>query len=393
MNNNEIYKYLNEIETDYEETELSEFEIKKLKKFAKANSKKNDVETFGDIKKFAKENPKKKWKLGRKFAGIAAAIVLVFGGILGTNENVRAEVISYVEKFFTDTNVPLYEAKGVPEEVQKYTVNLHKTVQLQYISFVVEDVMIDGNDGYLNLIYPEEYLETAIENIYIISGIYVNGERKSVSSSGSKPVKIGDGLISDMRDFTLREPFPEDENLDLVIEFENFDNPNDKAAIEVSLSMEELMKDSKIYLVDYEIPEAGNHKIKMMKINLINPRIEMSEPDPVRNYRDNYKEYTEIIGTNDEGKIIAFTMNSGRAVRDSLGVKTYETVYKFVPKDDVENFGKISDYSIEELNNLNDTFEFQIYRSIFDKEPITGKWILQEVEILGEPFVVELGDK
>ena len=374
MKNDQIYKYLNEVETDYEEIEIPELEMDRLKKFARSNSKK---------KKF----------FGRKFAGLAAAVLLAFGTIIGANENVRAEVISYVEKFFTEVRVPMNEAKGIPEEVQKYTVNLHETVQLKYASFVVEDVMIDGKNGYLNLIYPEEYSHNNSDIIYFISKVYVNGEENLVSSSGSTPTKIENGLVSDIKDFKLDKEMPENEDLNLVIVFENFNEPEDRAAIETNISMARLSVDSKVYLKDFKISGAEDYKIDMMKINLINPRIEMSEPDPVRNYRDNYKEYTEIIGTNDEGKIIAFTMNSGRAVRDSLGVKTYETVYKFVPKDDVENFGKISDYSIEELNNLNDTFEFQIYRSIFDKEPITGKWILQEVEILGEPFVVELGDK
>lgn len=249
--------------------------------------------------------------------------------------------------------------------------------------------MVDEKDGYLNLIYPEEYSNAVTDEVYIISGAYVNGEPLFVNTSSSSPRSIGNGLISDMRSYSVTKEFPTNEEFDLIIEFENFDDQNDKAAVKTRVSMADLTKDSKIYSVDYEIPESGGIKIRMMKINLISPKIEMSEPVPNKNYSVTYNEYTEIIGTNEKGKVIAFTLDSGTTVGESSETKSFETVYRFVPKDEINHHGTISDYSIEELNNLEDKFEFQIYRNLFDKEPITEKWIFNKVEVLGEPFTVD----
>ncbi len=332
------------------------------------------------IKKFARENSKKKKFFGRKIAGIAAAILLAFGGILGTNESVRAEVISYVEKFFTEVRVPINEAKGVPEEVQKYAVNLHETVQLKHISFVVEDVMVDGKDGYLNLIYPEEYSEKNTNEIYYVARAYVNGERVFVNTASRSPRAMGNGLISDMMEFSIDKEFPKDEDFDLIIEFENFKDLDDKAAIQVRISMADLTADSKIYLKDFEIPNSDGRIINMMKINLINPRIEMTEPLPTKNY-DNY---IEIVGTNDKGEKIVFAFSHGRNIDDTA----YYTGYGFVEKDD-KYYDNLSDFTIEELYNLKDTFEFQIYKISFDREPESGKWKLLKTEVLGDPFIVD----
>lgn len=358
MKNNEIYEYLNEVETDYEELEISQLEMERLKKFARKNSKK---------KKF----------FGRKIAGLAAAVLLALGTIIGTNENVRAEVISYVEKFFTEVNVPLNEAKGVPEEVQKYTVNLHETVQLKYASFVVEDVMVDGKNGYLNLIYPQEYSHKNSDLIYFISKIYINGEPNTVVTSGSTPRQIENGLVSDIRDFKLDKEMPENEDLNLIIVFENFREPEDKAAIETKISMAKLSADSKIYLKDFEIPGAKDYKIDMMKINLINPRIEMSEPSR----RGDMDNFTEIIGKNEEGKTLVFNMTEGRSIE-----RAFKTVYEFEPKDGNEE--KTSDISIKELNDLTGKFEFQLYNISYDKDS-NGKWINLKSEKIGEPFTVD----
>lgn len=358
MKDNNIYKYLNDVKTDYEELELSQFEIEKLKKFARSNSKK-----------------KKFWP--RKLIGLAASIFLSFGVLVAINENVRAEVFSYVEKFFTEVRIPLNEAKGVPKEIEKYAVNLHEIVQLKNASFLIEDIMVDGKNGYLNIIYPEKYLNTKNNELYSIEKVYVNGKAKTVTSSGSHPVKIENGLISDMREFTLSEPMPNDGNLNLIIEFSNFNDPKDVGAVEVNLSMKDLNKDSKLYLQDFEIPDSNGYKIKMMKINLINPRIEMIEPVP----KGNINSFSEIIGKNQEGKTLVFHITQGNTID-----REFKTVYKFIPKNS-EFDEKTSDISIKDINSLKGEFEFQMYKTTLEQDS-KGKIINKKTEKIGKSFVV-----
>lgn len=373
MKNKEVYEYLNEIETDYEDIDLSEFEIRSLEKLVKANAK-------------------KKHRRLKIFASLAAAFVLSFGILLGANENVlakvKAEVINLVEDFFTDKRVAFNESSDKPEEVQKYTVNLHETVTLDHMSFVVEDVIIDGKTGYLNVIFPEEYSSRFNEDynqVYIINRIFINGKKyKMHSAGGGGAKKIGDGQVTETWDFVLEENMPSDEDLNLIIEFANFDNSYDSAAVEVNLTMADLNKDSMVYLEDFNIPNS-DFTIKLMKINLLNPRIETIQPSKSKS-----DEFLRFIGKNQDGKTLVFHSHLGTKIGEN-----FFTEFKFVEKGNDDYYEKVSDFTIKELNQLKGGFKFQLYSKKYEKNLFgeikrdeTGKAIFNESTI-GDPFVVE----
>ena len=81
MKDREIYDYLNDVSTEYDDEKLSKFEIDKIKKEFNIKGKKNR---------------------SRHVAGLAAAFVLIIGIFALTRENVIGEISNMIEKFFTN---------------------------------------------------------------------------------------------------------------------------------------------------------------------------------------------------------------------------------------------------------------------------------------------------
>lgn len=366
MDNKKIYDLLNDVETDYIDEKLSDEKISDLKKKFNLNDKKT---YFSRITK------------------IAASLVLV-SSILLTNPNVRAEISSFVETFFTEQKVNLQEANDLPENINKYTVNLHENVTLNHISFVIEDVAIDGRYGYLNLIYPEKYSSRYEKNngfTYFISNIYINGENYLLKSSSSHEEKIGSGLISDVREFKVENEMPKTDEIKLGIEFAEFSNIDDKTLVELNISMDKLTKDSKTYLEEFTIPNTQKYKISKMIINFLKPRIETNE-----DVGGDLYSVKRFVGEDKTGRKIVFELEE--FFTDNKKKKT--AMYRFVPKDDKDSENK-SDFSIEELNNFTGKVTFQMYDEIYSKS-FTGKLkydengkVISKIEKIGDSFAVD----
>lgn len=367
MKNREIYDYLNNVTTPYDNTRLSEIEIEKIKK------------NLG-LKK------KKRFSV-KPLVGLAAAIVIFVGVFVATNENVKAKIANFVESFFTDERVELSKADKLPEDVKKYIVNLHETITLEHMSFVIEDVAIDGKYGYLNLIYPEEYSVRYKEKndyLYIISKVYVDGKAYMVTTSGSHEEKIGDGLISDVRDFKLEKTMPQAGDIRLGIEFSEFSNEEDKAIVELNISMDQLTKDTKLYLEDFSIPKAEDYKISKMLVNLFNPRIELVEPVD-KNIYNNRK----FVGTSEDSKKMLFELDNSLGENNKL-----YSEYKFIAKDnDGSNYK--SDFTLEEFYNYKGKVSFQLYKDVYETTILGGRKLdkngrpIFHTEKVGEEFVVD----
>lgn len=373
MDNRRIYEKLNAVQTDYEEMDLSEFEIRKLKILAKNYSKKNHL---------------------KKLSFIAASVAILLAGILGTNQTIRAEVGSFVQSFFTDEKVSLKESTDLPDIVDEYTISLHKSVTLRHMSFMVEDIILDGDEGHINIIYPKEYSEVynpSFREIYIISGVIVDGKNYCYSSTGGNPKEIENGLLSEFKSFYLNKSILADEDVTMEICFENFDEPEDKAKIEVTLNSKELNKNNKILLKNYQVPNADGYVIKQLKINPVNPRIDFLEPieNAQRRPFKDLVEVTDIIGKNQSGQIVVFRMDSSKAEDNYL-----ESKFTFVEKGGLSG-EKTSDFTLEEISRLDDTFEFQVYGRVFKLNLFGEKKISQgqlydyrEIKI-GNPFIVD----
>lgn len=372
MKEKDIYDYLNDVESSYEDIKLDEIKLAKIKK---------------DLNLEAK---KKKSAWPKRLVGLAAALALILAGLFANDGKVLAEIQDYVEGFFTERQVDLTETNDFPEDVKKYTVKLHETVTLDHLSFVIEDVVIDGNYGYLNLIYPREYCSDYNKDykyIYIIDNIYVNGERYKLETASGKINEIGDGLVSDYRDFVVDRDLPASGNINLGIEFGEFLNTSDRALVELNISMDQVTADTKVYLEDFNIPGLENTKIEKMLINLLNPRIYLLDGD-----NNGLKVLTKsLIGVNDQGQKIVFDLELASSIS---GTKTYKNTFVFRGKG-YQGSNEVSDFTVEELYGLKDSFTFSYYITYIDldlfgnyKTDSTGKPILHR-EKVGEDFKVD----
>lgn len=357
MKDREIYDYLNNVSTEYDDVKLSKFEIEKIKKEFNIKGKKNR---------------------GRYLAGLAAAFVLIMGIFALTRENVIGEISNMIEKFFTSERVELSHADNLPSDVKKYTVNLHETVTLNHISFVVEDVAIDGKYGYLNLIYPEKYMSD--ESEYIINNIYVNGKNFGLQTSESGEDKMENGLISNVMKFKLEREIPSKGEITLGIEFADFRDIEDKALLEFKISMDELTKDTKLYLQNFTVPGEEDYKIAKMIVNLFNPRIETTEPQ-INSENVSYK----FIGTAADGRKIVFAFDNLINTTDKSSAE-----YFFIPKGK-EGYKETSDMGLEEFYDLRGDVKFQMYRDTFETN-VLGK---RKLDSNGRPVLVteKVGDE
>lgn len=372
MKEKDIYDYLNDVESSYEDIKLDDIKLAKIKK---------------DLNLQAK---KKKTAWPKRLAGLAAALALILAGLFANDGKVLAEIQDYVEGFFTERQVDLTETNDFPEDVKKYTVKLHETVTLDHLSFVIEDVVIDGNYGYLNLIYPREYWSDYNKDykyIYIIDNIYVNGERYQLETASSHPNEIGDGLVSDYREFIVDRDLPASGNINLGIEFGEFLNTSDRALVELNISMDQVIADTKVYLEDFNIPGLENTKIEKMLINLLNPRIYLLDGD-----NNGLKVLTKsLIGVNNQGQKIVFDLELASSIS---GTKTYKNTFVFRGKG-YQGSDEVSDFTVEELYGLKDSFTFSYYITYIEvnifgnyKTDSAGKPILHR-EKVGEDFIVD----
>lgn len=372
MKEKDIYDYLNDVESSYEDIKLDEIKFAKIKKDLNLQVK------------------RKKSSWPKRLVGLAAALVLILAGLFANDGRVLAEIQDLVGGFFTERQVDLTETKDFPEEVKRYTVKLHETVTLDHFSFVIEDVVIDGNYGYLNLIYPREYCDYYNKDYkyhYIIENIYVNGERYQLKTASSELNEIGDGLVSDYREFVVDRDLPASGNINLGIEFGEFSNTLDRALVELNISMDQVTADTKVYLEDFNIPGLENTKIEKMLINLLNPRIYLVDGD-----NNGLEVLTKsLIGVNDQGQKIVFDLDLASSIS---GTKTYKNTFIFIDKYE-EGYDEISDFTTEELYGLKDSFTFSYYITykevnIFGntKTDSAGRPILHR-EKVGDDFKVD----
>lgn len=372
MKEKDIYDYLNDVESSYEDIKLDEIKLARIKKDLNLETK------------------KKKTAWPKRLVGLAAALALILAGLFANDGKVLAEIQDYVEGFFTERQVDLTETNDFPEDVKKYTVKLHETVTLDHLSFVIEDVVIDGNYGYLNLIYPREYWSDYNKDykyIYIIDNIYVNGERYQLETASSHPNEIGDGLVSDYMEFIVDRDLPASGNINLGIEFGEFLNTSDRALVELNISMDQVTADTKVYLEDFNIPGLENTKIEKMLINLLNPRIYLLDGD-----NNGLKVLTKsLIGVNNQGQKIVFDLELASSIS---GTKTYKNTFVFRGKG-YQGSDEVSDFTVEELYGLKDSFTFSYYITYRDldlfgntKTDSAGRRILHR-EKVGEDFKVD----
>lgn len=234
-----VYDKINDLDFETDEFELNDIEKERLYMTAKTYKKKSN----------------------KKYMAVAAALLLA----LGLNVSpVKAEV----SKAFTDIKVSMMETFGASPESYKYVTELHKPIQIGDDSFILENLAIEDNKMFLNIIRQAEAFENVSPESMPDSSIYkvvINGETyRALGESGSS------GLNEDKKTFTkstmlsFDKDFPRLENAVVDLYFLN-DSKSDIVSIKASTNL--VNGENKVLAQNYDLENGAN--IKLMKINPI----------------------------------------------------------------------------------------------------------------------------
>ena len=234
-----VYDKINDIEFENDEFELNDIEMEKLYMTAKAY----------------KKNSKK------KYIGLAAALLLMAGL---TMPPVKAEV----SKAFTDIKVSMMETFGASPESYKYVTELHKPIKIGDDSFILENLAIEDDKMFLNIIRQADGFENASPEFLSDSFIYkvvINGETyKVLSESGSSGPNEDKKTFTKSTTLDFDKDFPSLENADVDLYFLN-KTKSDIVSIKASTNL--VNEENKVLAQNYNLENGAN--IKLMKINPI----------------------------------------------------------------------------------------------------------------------------
>lgn len=355
MNKKEIYGLLNEVNTVYKEQKLTDEENIKLERKIKEKIHSNKKFNF------------------RKVGAIAAGIFILGSFVFASNEKIHA----YVEEFFTDKKISLSDAGDLSKDIEVNVIELHKPINFNKASFMIENILTDGRFIYLNLIYPQKY-----ENeIYIPSSLKINGVEYCPESTSVKPDKIENNLISAYSEILLDKEIPSNVDLDIILGYDNFDDSSDRNYIEVKVPKEKSQINQRVFLENYYIDKDKKYRILKAKINKVKAIIEIDQP--IIKIWGNKKTVDYYVkGKNSKGQTLIFDVNQGKSV-DGL----YKCIYEFIDKN-CKGTPYKSDISLADLYNSKDIFKMNLIRVEGKREK--GKIINKKEKIIGKTFDLDL---
>ena len=296
-----IYDKINDLDFETDEFELNDIEKENLYMTAKSYKKKSN----------------------KKYIAVAAALLLVAGL---TVSPVRAEV----SKAFTDLKVSMMETFGASPESYKYVAELHKPIQIGSDSFILENLAIEDNKIFLNIIRQAGVFENASPESMPDSSIYkvvINGETyKALGESGSS------GLNEDKKTFTestmisFDKEFPSLENADVDLYFLNGTN-SDIVSIKASTNL--VNEDNKVLAQNYKLENGAN--VKLMKVNPIAMTAVIEGLDADYDY--------QLEGHDKDGKKIELDL---RTVRSGVFTFLYNKDFSDLSLDEIKDGREIT---------------------------------------------------
>ena len=278
MDKNKIYQTLNHLDSPYEEISLNEFEKNKLK---------------GLSKTFAKK--KKKERL-RKYKQIAAVLVLSLAiGSFTFNENVRAKTLAIADSI----QLSLSQSFGFPLGSQAYDIALQEPFAIGQDEYQLENLTIDGKDLWISILQPAKG-NFPQEDSPFLSSIKINDERIKVISWGGSfgPLEGQEGVLVSTIHCQLEKPLEIQEESPLDLYFSDFNKK--KATLSLSVSPEQIYKETRVLLEDFPIPGTDGIKIKSFTLNPVSQKILLSYPDTRGSLA------TDLEGFDDQGRKVVF---------------------------------------------------------------------------------------
>lgn len=317
-----VYDKINDLDFETEEFKLTDIEREKLMKTAQSY----------------KKNSKK------KYIAVAAALLLAAGL---TVPPVRAEV----SKAFTDLKVSMMETIGASPDSYKYVTELHKPIQIGDESIVLENLVIEDDKVYSNiLIDPKgKSIEESNETPYIYK-VVINGETyKAWGSSGSKGMSDdGKAFVSESMT-TFDKTFPELDQADIDLYIgSGFSNE----IVSIKASSNIVNRDNKFLAKDYKLESGAN--IRLIKVNPITMTAVIEGLDPAYDY--------QVEGIDKEGNNVYLDLRTGD---DDVSTFIYNSTFSDLSLDEIkdgreieftlskakinESSGKLTDGNYEEV--------------------------------------------
>lgn len=299
-----VYDKINDLEFESDEFKLNDIEKESLYKMAKSY----------------KKNSKK------KYIAAAAALLLVAGL---TIPPVRAEV----SKFTTDVKVSFMEAFGASPDSYKYVSELHTPITIGDDSFVLENLAIEDNHIFLNILRDKNSLVNGMpesENQAIIYKAVINGETyKAMNDSGSSFENENGKTYTTSTMINFDKDFPSLENVDVDLYFLN-GTKSDIVSIKASTNL--VNEENKVLGQDYELENGA--KIKLMKVNPITMTAIIEGLDPNYDY--------ELEGIDKEDKKISLDL---RTVDNGVATFVYNKDFSDLSLDEIKD-GREIDFSL-----------------------------------------------
>lgn len=269
-----VYDKINDLDFETDEFELNDIEREKLYMTAKNYKKKSN----------------------KKYMAVAAALLLALGL---TVPPVRAEV----SKFTTDVKVSFMETFGASPESYKYVTELHKPITIGNDSFVLENLAIEDNKMYVNILRESERFEDALDfkNESMIYKVVINGETyKSDGSSGSAGINPEGTTYTNSSMIVFDKEFPEIENANIDI---YMINGNKTEIVSITAPSNVANKENKILAENYELENGA--VVKLMKVNPITMTAVIDNLDKDYDYK--------IDGFDKDGNEISLDIRTGVA--------------------------------------------------------------------------------
>ena len=267
-----VYDKINDLSFETDEFKLDDIEREKLMKTAKSYKKKSN----------------------KKYMAVAAALLLMAGL---TMPPVRAEV----SKFTTDVKVTFMETFGASPDSYKYVTDLHTPIQIGDDSFVLENLAIEDNKMYVNILRDSERFEDALDfkNESMIYKVVINGETyKANGSSGSAGINPEGTTYTNSSMIDFDKEFPEIENANIDI---YMINGNKTEIVSITAPSNVANKENKILAENYELENGA--VVKLMKVNPITMTAVIDNLDMDYDY--------EIDGFDKDGNEISLDIRTG----------------------------------------------------------------------------------
>ena len=296
-----VYDKINDLDFESDEFELNDIEQEKLYMTAKTYKKKSN----------------------KKYMAVVAALLLALGL---TVPPVKAQV----SKAFTDLKVSMMETFGASPDSYKYVTELHKPIEIGDDTFILENLAIEDNKMFLNIIRQAGAFENTSPESMPDSSLYkvvINGETYKVDSeSGSSAMNKDEKTFTKSTMITFDKDFPSLENADVDLYFLN-DSKSDIVSIKASTNL--INEENKVLAENYQLENGA--KIKLMKINPIAMTAVIEGLDSDYEY--------QLLGSDKEGKEIQLDL---RTVRDGVSTFIYNKDFSDLSLDEIKDGREIT---------------------------------------------------